>query len=169
MMEIITRLVFGLYLLVILGGAGLAVFSANLVRAFVGMVATLLGAAGLYLLMQSPFLAFMQLLIYVGAICVLIFFALMLTNAYQGGDESAPAPLSKFARSLLAGLAPLVLLLPTVLLHPVAAKEKPEATPLAELGKVLLEEYTVPFELISIILLIAMAGGVFLAWERRNR
>ena len=73
--------VFGFYLLVIIVGAGFAVFNSNLVRALVGLVFAFMGVAGMYILMQAPFLAFMQLLIYVGAICVLIFFALMLAQA----------------------------------------------------------------------------------------
>jgi NADH-quinone oxidoreductase subunit J len=117
MMNLLAYLAFGFYLCIIAGGAGAAVFSANLVRALLGLIATLFGVAGMYLLLQSPFLAFMQLLIYVGAVCVLVFFALMLTNAHSAGDEAQPAAGGKSIRSLLAALAPLVALLPVLLVH----------------------------------------------------
>ena len=167
-MTALTYGVFGLYCCIAFAGAGAAVFSKSLVRAMFGLIASLLGVAGLYLLMQSPFLAFMQLLIYVGAVSVLIFFALMLTNAQIGGEESEPAPKSKGIGALLAGLIPLVLLVPTLVLHPVSSSAKPKDIFFGDIGRVLLEEYVLPFELISAILFVAMAGGVFLAWDRRK-
>lgn len=173
MMDMLAYLAYALYLCVITGGALVAVCSTSLVRAMVGLVGALLGVAGLYLLMQSPFLAFMQLLIYVGAICVIIFFALMLTSAHVHGDESAKAPRSKGLLALLAGGGSLIVLLPAVLLHLGNTAEHPFAvpapTPLAELGKAFFEQYVLPFELISVILLVAMIGGVFLARERRGK
>ena len=166
---ILEYMAFGLYFILVLGGAAVAVFSAGLVRALVGLIASLLGVAGMYLLMQSPFLAFMQLLIYIGAVCALIFFALMLAQADTDGDEAAPAPRGKTLRSLAAALAALVALAPPLLMHSPASKLKPEELPLAELGKGLLGEYVLPFELISVILLVSMAGGVLLAWDRRKK
>ena len=162
-------LAFGFYFALILAGAAVAAFSASLVRALVGLIASLLGVAGMYLLMKSPFLAFMQLLIYVGAVCVLIFFALMLARADAAGDEAAPAPMGKIARALAAGLISLVVLAPPLLLNASPSRTKPVETSLAELGRGLLGEYVLPFELISVILLVSMAGGVLLAWDRRKK
>ena len=157
------------YLVIIIGGSAVAVFSTNLVRAFIGLIATLFGVAGMYLLLQSPFLAFMQLLIYIGAVSVLIFFALMLADARTDGDEAAPAKPGKIIRAVLAGLLPIALLTPPIFVHPVSSKIIPTAVPLSEIGRALLEDYVLPFELISIILLVSMAGGVFLAMERRKK
>lgn len=168
-MVILAYLAFGLYFCIIVAGAGVAVFSTSLVRAFVGLISTLLGVAGMYLLLQSPFLAFMQLLIYVGAVCILIFFALMLANAQAGGDEAAPAPTAKFIKSIIAGLLPLIVLAPPLLFHTAPSSRNPAQVTLAEIGKGLMEDYVLPFELISIILLVSMAGGVFLAWDRRKK
>ncbi len=168
-MEILAYLAFGLYFVIILAGACVAVFSASLVRALVGLISTLLGVAGMYLLLQSPFLAFMQLLIYVGAVCVLIFFALMLASAQADGDEAAPAPGLKFVKSMLAGLLPLIVLAPPLLFHTAPSSRNPALVTVAELGKTLMEDYVLPFELISVILLVSMAGGVFLAWDRRKK
>lgn len=169
MMEFLAYAAYGVYLLIIIGGALFAVFSPNLVRAFMGLIGTLFGVAGMYLLLQSPFLAFMQLLIYIGAVSVLIFFAMMLANANSDGDEAAPASLGKSVRSILCGLLPIALLVPPIFMHPASTDMIPATVTLAEIGKGLMEEYVVPFELISLILLIAMAGGVFLAMDRRKK
>ena len=160
--------VFGFYLLVIMVGAGFAALCPNLVRALVGLVFSFMGVAGMYILMQAPFLAFMQLLIYVGCICVLIFFALMLSQADGEGDEARPS-VWKTLRALWVGFLPLVVLAPALVLHPTDSLLTPPAVPIADLGKRLLEDFVLPFELISVILLVAMAGGVFLVWERRKK
>ena len=166
---ILEYMAFGLYFAMILCGACIAVFSASLVRALVGLIVSLLGVAGMYLLMKSPFLAFMQLLIYVGAVCVLIFFALMLAKADREGDEAAPLPTGKLLRALAAGVASFALLAPTLLLNAAESKTKPAEVSLAELGQGLLGEYLLPFELISVILFVSMAGGVLLVWDRGKK
>ncbi|MGA9478777.1 MAG: NADH-quinone oxidoreductase subunit J, partial [Desulfobacterales bacterium] len=91
-MESLAHIAFGLYTALIVGGACIAVLARSLVRSLVGLVATLFGVAGLYLLMAAPFIAFMQILIYVGGVSVLIFFAIMLTHAAPTGDESKSRP-----------------------------------------------------------------------------
>jgi NADH-quinone oxidoreductase subunit J len=158
--------VFFLYLTVITVGAGFAALSSSLVRALVGLLFSFMGVAGMYMLMQAPFLAFMQLLIYAGAVSVLIFFALMLAHADSEGDEAEP-PRLKTLRAIVAGGIPLAVLGPALLAHPVFSIDMPKILPVAELGDRLMADFTLPFELISVILLVAMAGGVFLIWERR--
>ena len=169
MMEFLAYAAYAMYLLIIVAGSAYAVIATNLVRAFLGLIATLFGVAGMYLLMQSPFLAFMQLLIYIGAVSVLIFFGLMLADVRSDGDEAAPIGTGKFLRSIVAGAAPLILLLPPIFVHPAASDLLPASVSVADIGKGLMEEYVLPFELISIILLISMAGGVFLVWDRRKK
>ena len=160
---------YGMYLTIIIAGSALAVLSTNLVRAFIGLIATLFGVAGMYLLLQSPFLAFMQLLIYIGAVSVLIFFAIMLADSRTDGDEAAPAKPVKLARAVLAGLAPILLLTPPIFAHPASTEIIPAAVSLTDIGRALMEEYVLPFELISVILLVSMAGGVFLVMDRRKK
>ena len=168
-MEYLAYAAYGVYLLIIIAGSAAAVLSANLVRAFIGLIATLFGVAGMYLLLQSPFLAFMQLLIYIGAVSVLIFFAIMLTNPRADGDEAGPIPTGKLARSIAAGLLPIILLTPPIFVHPASAELLPKVVTITEIGKGLMGDYVLAFELISIILLVAMAGGVFLAMDRRKK
>jgi NADH-quinone oxidoreductase subunit J len=159
-------LAFALYVLIILGGGFLAILSRNLVRAMLGLVMTFLGVAGMYLLLASPFLAFMQLLIYVGAVCVLIFFAIMLTRNSSEGEEAVLPPISALGYGLLSFLAPLVVAAPLIVMHASAIPSKtPENTDTSVLGAALLKDYVLSFELISIILLVAMAGAVYLAFR----
>ncbi|MDR1038673.1 MAG: NADH-quinone oxidoreductase subunit J [Deltaproteobacteria bacterium] len=162
-------LAFAVYVLIIIGGALGAILSRNLIRAMLGLVMTFLGVAGMYLLLASPFLAFMQLLIYVGAVCVLIFFAVMLTRNTDGGEESRLPSVSSLGYGLLAFLAPLAVAGPLVVMY---AGRVPVETPQTEgtdlLGAGLLSSYVLPFELISIILLVAMAGAVYLAFRGYN-
>lgn len=168
--DIMAYLAFALYVLLIIGGGLTAVLARNLVRAMIGLVVTFLGVAGMYLLMASPFLAFMQLLIYIGAICVLIFFAIMLVRNTSSGEEMRMPGLCQIGTALAASgllfafLAPLIV----IAVGKMGGESIiPVETDLAELGEGLLSFYVVPFELISIILLVAMAGGVFLAWDRK--
>ncbi|MDR3073918.1 MAG: NADH-quinone oxidoreductase subunit J [Deltaproteobacteria bacterium] len=169
MMEFLAYAAYCVYLVIIIAGSALAVFSPNLVRAFIGLIATLFGVAGMYLLLQSPFLAFMQLLIYIGAVSVLIFFALMLTNARSDGDEAVPVGKRNLLRPILAAVLPVALLTPPLFAHPTPSAMLPELVSLADIGRRLMEDYVLPFELISIVLLVSMAGGVFLAMNRRNK
>jgi len=167
--QIMAYVAFALYVLLILSGGLVAVLARTLIRAMMGLVVTFMGVAGMYLLMASPFLAFMQLLIYIGAICVLIFFAIMLVRNTSSGEEMHLPGLGQIAGALLSSIGVLAVFGPVILLNAgaQAKSELPTETPLAELGEGLLSYYVVPFELISIILLVAMAGGALLAYDKR--
>lgn len=168
-MEVMAKVAFGVYTLVILGGSVLAVSSGSLVRALVGLITTLIGVAGMYLLLATPFMAFMQLLIYVGAVSVLIFFAVMLTRAEQGGDESGNAPMKTYVYGLAATMSPAALLGWLIMTRPVESIAVPAEVTIKQLGEGLLGHYFLPFELISVILMVAMSGAVLLTWEKRGR
>jgi NADH-quinone oxidoreductase subunit J len=144
--------------------------SASLVRALLGLILTLFGVAGMYLLMNAPFIAFMQLLIYVGAVSVLIFFAIMLTKAPGGeaGGEAPPKLGGRLVLAALTGLVPAGILGGALLkINPQALPLKPETT-LLKLGEFLVGPYALAFELISVVLFAAMAGAVLLGFERRK-
>ncbi|BDQ36656.1 NADH-quinone oxidoreductase subunit J [Pseudodesulfovibrio nedwellii] len=168
-MEVMAKVAFCVYTLIILGGAIVAVTSSSLVRALVGLITTLIGVAGMYLLLATPFMAFMQLLIYVGAVSVLIFFAVMLTRAEKGGDESGYASMKTYVYGLAATLAPAAILGWLVMTRPVESVAIPVEVTIKELGQGLLGSYFLPFELISVILMVAMSGAVLLTWEKRGK
>ena len=75
------------HMILIIIGAFITVLAKSLVRALTGLIMTLFGVAGLYFLLAAPFIGLMQLLIYVGAVSILIFFSIMLTQASSVGEE----------------------------------------------------------------------------------
>jgi NADH-quinone oxidoreductase subunit J len=162
--------VFGIYLILIIVGGITAVLSKNLIRALVGLILTLFGVAGMYFLMSAPFIALMQILIYVGAVTVLIFFAIMLTRVPDGeagmekGGKNSTDNLSCIA--FRAGSA--IILGRHFQKMPDALPLKPE-TSITVLGGLLVGPYSLAFELISVVLFAAMAGAVLLGFERRDK
>lgn len=156
---------FALYSLIIAAGGIMAVSAKSLVRAMVGLIAALFGTAGLYLLMNAPFMALMQILIYVGAVSVLIFFAIMLTRGDDG--DGTTTMLGRLIIICAAILLPILLGL-VMFKTDLAVLMSPQMVDIAILGKKLLGEYVLAFELISVVLFVAMAGAVVLGFERRQ-
>ena len=159
---------FAFYTAIILCGGILAVISPNLIRAMLGLIVSLFGVAGLYFLLLAEFVALMQILIYVGAVAVLMIFAIMLTRASANGGEAAGPGLRGTLRAVPAFLIPAGILVPLLFLRGVAGFDRPKDIAPAALGAGLLGPYTLPFELISVVLLAAMAGAVMLAFEKRG-
>jgi len=157
------------HIAIIAVGGFITVLSQSLVRALVGLIMTLFGVAGLFFLMAAPFIALMQLLIYVGAVSVLIFFAIMLTNAWAGGDESGARAGKKTVYALLAALLPAVFLGSATVTTAPPSKFVAKEIEVKVLGKYFMTDFILPFELISLLLTVAMAGAVVLALERRRR
>lgn len=162
------HLAFGFHFLVILAGGLVATRAVQKDRALVGLIAAMFGVAGMYLLMNAPYLALMQLMIYAGAVGVLIFFAVMFTRPAQGAEEGGKYRRRPFM-AVAAGVLP-ALTLAAGAFHFIrqARAEAPEL-PVVELGAGLMGRYALAFELISAVLFAAMAGGVLLGFERRRR
>lgn len=165
-MEKLALFAYAFYLAIIAIGGFVAVTNTNLVRALVGLVAAMFGVAGMYFLMNAPFVGLMQLLIYVGAISVLIFFAIMLTQPPAGGEEQTPS--TRRLMAILAAAAPVALLGVVCFKAFKQTVAVPDETGIKELGMGLLGTYGLAFELISVVLLVAMAGAVLLGFKRRE-
>ncbi len=157
------------HIAIIVAGGFITVLSESLIRALMGLILTLFGVAGLFFLMAAPFIGLMQILIYVGAVSVLIFFAIMLTNAWPGGDEHGNISGKKVIYAALAAIAPAVFLGTAAIRTAPPSIFTPDETQVSELGQFLLEPYILPFELISLLLTISMAGAVLLVFERRKK
>lgn len=149
--------------LLVIGGGILASSSKNMVHSVLGLIISLMGVAGLYLHLSSAFLFTMQILIYVGAVCIIIIFAIML--AEPGGTETGAAPSgSSIALGLLAGLSAFVVLLNVFQRAAwVPAEVQSSNSSLQAIGKRLLLDYGLVFEMISLVLLVAMIGAIVLA------
>lgn len=144
-------------------GAGLAmVVTPSIFRAGLFMAGTFLGVAGLFVLLQAPFLAVAQILIYVGAIAVLILFAVMLTPRPMGDARATNEqwPLALVLALILFGL--LVAMSYTVP-WPISSEGLPEVDSVRLLGTELLTTYLLPFEVAGVLLLVALIGAIIIA------
>ena len=155
-------LIFLIMIGVTLAGGFIAATAERLLRALAGIVICFTGVAGFYYFLNSPFMAMMQILIYVGAICVTISFAIMLT-APEEKQKVGPA-------NLLSG--PIGFMVAALVFGSMTALAiRTEWKPLAktasgsvrEIGIHLLTTYSMVFELISIVLLIAIIGAIVIA------
>jgi NADH-quinone oxidoreductase subunit J len=151
--------------LAVVGGlAGvLVVTSRNVVHAALWLVVALASVAGVFLLLAAPFVAFVQVIIYVGAIVVLILFGIMLTRAPVGRrvlDNSLRARIG----ALVIGGSVFAML--TWFMVDAWSGERitnQAATSTAALGTALFRNYVLPFEAVSILLLAALIGAIVLA------
>ncbi|HEV8372432.1 MAG TPA: NADH-quinone oxidoreductase subunit J [Actinomycetota bacterium] len=152
-------------LLAVSGGlAGLLVVtSRNVVHAALWLVVALASVAGMYLLLAAPFVAFVQVIIYVGAIVVLLLFGIMLTRAPVGRRVLDNSPRARVG-AFVVGAGVFVML--TVFLAGAFADERisiQAATATAALGTSLFRNYVLPFEAVSVLLLAALVGAIVLA------
>ncbi len=153
-------------------GAGLLVVTTrNMIHAALWLVVSLFGIAVLYVLLEAGFLAVVQVVVYIGAIAILMIFAIMLTRKIV--NETTPRFNANWGWALLmgvvmfAGLAFILVSWPGIN-TPLAALPR-GADPLRELGVALVspDAYVLPFEVASIMLLAAMIGAIVVAWERK--
>lgn len=139
----------------------------NLFRAALFLVLSFIGVAGFYILLQAEFLAMVQLLVYVGAISILIIFAVMLSRRMMSPEVKALN--EQWAWALIAAVA-LFVVLAFVLLSvawPTIQADVPDDT-LVELGQALVnpDQFLLVFEVASVLLLVALVGAVIIARER---
>jgi NADH-quinone oxidoreductase subunit J len=139
------------------------VTSRNIVHAALYLVIALASVAGIYLLLAAPFVAFVQVIIYVGAIVVLILFGIMLTRAPVGRrvlDNSLRARIG----ALVVGGGVFAML--TVSLVRAFGGERivnRAGTATAALGTSIFRNFVLPFEAVSVLLLAALVGAIVLA------
>ena len=149
----------------VIASAFWVVFSPSLIHSAVSLMFTLFGTAGLYVFLYADFVAATQVVIYVGGILVLIIFGVMLTNRIE---KSSIASSSK--NQFLGGacsLAIFVMLIGIIFntsWH--AVKEYVSENSVSMIGKMLLTNYLLPFEIASILLLAALMGAALLS--RKN-
>ena len=150
---------FAISTIAIAGGSG-TVITPNVVYAALFLLLSLLAVAGIYILIFSPFLALVQILIYGGAVIVVVLFALMLTrqSGEAGNLDSRQKPIA-----FVAGSGMLAVLIATVLKNSWPDPVDRQVVGLTELGSELFTRWAVPFELASLLLLVALIGAIVLA------
>jgi NADH-quinone oxidoreductase subunit J len=139
----------------------LVVTMRDIIRCALAMIVCFAALAGIYVIAGTPVVAATQVLVYIGAISVLVLFAIMLTQT-----KAAPTRLVFQTQALPAAIAALVL---AVLIGlAVVTTDWPVsggliATETTQLAETLFGEFVLPFEVVSVLLLAAVIGGVFLA------
>ena len=155
---------FGLLAVMMIGAAlGVVLFSNIVYSAFL-LGGVFISMAGMYLLLNADFVAAAQVLIYVGAVNVLILFAIMLVNKREDFPSVPNAWIRKGATALVcAGL--FALLSAMVLSTPWAVSAAPAAgnSSIVAIGEHFFTDFLLPFELASVLLLMAMVGAIILA------
>jgi NADH-quinone oxidoreductase subunit J len=146
---------------VLIGSGLLVVTMRDIIRCGLAMIVCFLALAGIYTLMGVPLLGAAQVIVYIGAISVLILFAIMLTQT-----KDAP---SRLVFQTQAGPASiLAVVVAVVIAIAVSSTDWGEIAKRARLGTghmadILFQQYVFPFEIVSVLLLAAVIGGVFLA------
>ncbi|MBD47760.1 MAG: proton-conducting membrane transporter [Dehalococcoidia bacterium] len=159
-----TWLVFTVLSGIIVGGGLGVVTTRNVVHAALFLLVSLIGVAGFYVLLLSEFLAVVQIFIYVGAIVIVLLFGIMLTRS---GEYPRIADNEQWPAAVLMGLGFFALLALALLTHPNLSDERNEIN-LSILGESLFTDWALPFEIASILLLIALVGAVVLAREDKK-
>lgn len=152
------NILFYVFAFVIVASALIVVFSKNIIYSAVALFSTLFGVAGVFVLLYADFLALTQILVYIGGILVLIIFGIMLTGKIT--DVNMP---TKNLNQIPAVVFSLVLM--GILIYTISSTvwktgtvTKPEIT-INQIGKLLLTDYLLPFEVASIVLLVALIGA----------
>lgn len=144
----------------------------NIIHSALWLIASFFTVAAMYLLMEAEFIAIVQVLVYVGAISILVLFAIMLTRHVTG--EGVRQLYTRWWVALLvaAGLFGL-LIVPTVFNYPWSVVPSDPAQPVGisstvEIGTAFMREYLLPFEAASVLLLVALIGAIVIAFEERS-
>lgn len=152
---------------VVIGGAIGVVSTRNVVHAAFWMLASMVGSAGLYLLLSAPFLALVQVMVYAGAVAVLLLFVVMLTLRDRD-DAIRPRDFSYTA--LIIAMAFFGTAVALVHSWSPSATSFPAVVPgIAEFGVELFTTWLLPFELASLVLTVALVGAVWWSVGRRDK
>ena len=144
----------------VLGALGV-VLTRNVVHSALFLILALLAVAGVFILLSAEFLAIVQILIYGGAVTILILFVMMLTRV-RDMPQAMDGPQRPFA-ALAAGAFLALSVLAAVSTDWPGETEKITLVPFRELGDALFRNWAVPFEMASLVLLVALIGAIVLA------
>ena len=151
---------------ILIGAALLVVGMRDIIRCGLAMIICFAALAGIYVIAGAPVVAAAQVLVYIGAISVLVLFAIMLTQT-----KAAPSSLVFQTQAFPAAIASAILALLIAIV--VVSTDWPEAasripTSAVDLANSLFSDYVLAFEVVSVLLLAAVIGGVFLAKRERG-
>jgi NADH-quinone oxidoreductase subunit J len=138
----------------------------NLVHCALCLALSFVGVAGLFLHVNAGFVAFAQILVYVGAVAILIVFAILLTRSSEQHDAT------RFSNLLLS--IPLALVVAAILINAISstslkvAPTTATAPTVREIGRSLMTTHVIPLELIGLLLTVALLGAIVLALPEKR-
>ena len=146
--------------LTVIGALGV-VLARNVVHSALFLILSLLAVAGVFILLSAEFLAIVQVLIYGGAVTILVLFAMMLTRVRDMPQalDGPQRPLAALAAGAFMGIS----ILAVVSTDWPGETEKITVIPFEELGRALFRTWAIPFEIASLVLLVALVGAIILA------
>ncbi|GIU81440.1 MAG: NADH-quinone oxidoreductase subunit J [Acidobacteria bacterium] len=160
----ITTLLFFLFAGFAIACAGLMVYHKNPLYSAISLIGVFIALACIYMLLAAPFIAAVQVLVYAGAIMVLVIFVIMLLNLEE--DK----PLTRLRHLYLIGsILGLVLLAQTLFIFyavkksPQSAQEQADAGLTLNIGRAMFTEYLLPVEIAGVLLLMAIVGAMVLS------
>jgi NADH-quinone oxidoreductase subunit J len=161
-------IVFYVFAFLTVVSAFVVVFSRNMVYAAFALLFTFFGVAGLYILLQADFLAVTQVIIYVGGILVLLLFGVMLTNKVISVDMRTGTlnvfPALVIAAIVVGSLSALMYATWSNVPEPAAGSDATARS----IGELLMTSYALPFEVASVVLLVALVSAAYLARRVRK-
>lgn len=162
------NLMFFVLALLAIGGAIFMLSFTKVVHMVISMAVTFLSLAGLYVLLDAEFVAFVQILIYAGAISILMIFGIMLTK-----HESEEQDLKRPLHNVLLGVGAFALF--GILFYAIRSSDiRPAGTLNAgennafEIGKLIFNAHVIPFELMSVLLTVAFIGAIIVAKKEED-
>jgi NADH-quinone oxidoreductase subunit J len=163
--DLFTQIIFYFFAVLTVGSAAVVVFARSLIRSAFALLFTFFGVAAIYAFLGADFLAATQMVIYVGGILVLLLFGVMLTHKLY--DLSLKAETYQFLPALLAVIA----VFATLVTFMVRTRwynggQRPDSPTTAAIGELLMKDYILPFEVASILLLIALIGAAMIVRRR---
>jgi NADH-quinone oxidoreductase subunit J len=151
-----------------IAGATAALTLRNLVHCVLALMLAFVGLAGLYLQLDAQFIGFAQVLVYIGAVAILIVFAILLTRGAESPSQSIVS--SSWAISSVVSLAVFGVLAWTIrssgaARHPIPSQ--PEIT-VKQIGNALMSRFALPLEVIGLLLTVALIGAVTIAVQEKR-
>ncbi len=147
-----------------LGGALGVVLTRNVVHAALALLLSLFAVAGVYLVLFAEFLALVQVLIYGGAIIIVLLFAIMLT---RGSEYPRISNNRQWPLAAVAALGVLGVLIPSFLINSLDDTEA-QSPVFGDLANSLFTRWAIPFEIASLVLLVALIGAIIIARPGRD-
>jgi NADH:ubiquinone oxidoreductase subunit 6 (subunit J) len=161
-------LTFAILAVLTIAGAAAALTLRNLVHCVLALTLSFLGLAGFYLQLSAQFIGFAQVLVYVGAVAILVVFAVLLTRGAEPTSQSIFS--QSWFWSGVVSVTVFGVLAWTIRSSTVARRElrlQPEAT-VKQIGDALMSRYALPLEVIGLLLTVALIGAVTIAMREKQ-